>query len=224
MDGSDTFLLGARRARSVRDALFDWALHFKERWGFGKMVLSHLPMWVTPNVITVARTLLIIPIFFCIRKEMYAAAFVIAGISFAGDFVDGALAKLRKQHTTLGAFLDPLSDKIVNCGILFFLIPRLPFAFGPPIAICCAIAIALTVIRLYRIWLAWRTSKPVKTRAVQSKPAGKLKMVAEVAAILLLFIGLSLGSQTIVWVAGVLLSLSVLFAAWSLYAQVKTHV
>ena len=211
----------AREMRRLRRRLFDWALHFKERWGFGKMVLSHLPIWVTPNMVTVARTVLIIPIFFCIRRESYAAALVVTGISFAGDFADGALAKMRKQHTTLGAFLDPLSDKIVNCGILLLLVPRLPSAFGPPILICCVIAIALTVIRLYRIVRAWRKNQAIKTKTVQSKPAGKIKMVAEVSAILLLFIGLFLGSLAIIWIAGILLLISVLFAGWSFYMQAR---
>ncbi len=217
-------MFGMVQTRRLRRVLFDWSLHFKERWGFGKMVLSHLPLWITPNVVTIARTLLIIPILFCLRKELYASAFVIAGISFACDFVDGALANLRNQKTMLGAFLDPLADKIVVCGILLCLIPRLPFVFVPPIAVCCTIAVALTTIRLYRIACALRKQKEVKTKAVQSKAAGKLKMVVEVSAILLLLIGLSLGNLATVWTSGILLLVSVFFAGWSLYAQARARI
>ena len=92
------------------------------------------------------------------------------------------------------------------------------------ILICCVIAIALTVIRLYRIVRAWRKNQAIKTKSVQSKPAGKIKMVAEVSAILLLFIGLFLGSLAVVWIAGILLLVSVFFAGWSFYMQVKANV
>ncbi len=66
-----------------------------------------------PNLLTSIRILLL-PIFliYLINDEVNAAffVFVIAGIT---DGLDGFLARLFKQTTQLGAYLDPLADKIL---------------------------------------------------------------------------------------------------------------
>ncbi len=54
-------------------------------------------------------------------KTVYAA--VLFGIAVATDWLDGFLARLLHQQTALGAFLDPLADKVlfmVTLGALTF--------------------------------------------------------------------------------------------------------
>jgi cardiolipin synthase (CMP-forming) len=67
--------------------------------------------WNLPNAITVAR-LALVPVFVAAfaldRTDLAWWVFAIAGIS---DALDGALARLLKQRTVLGALLDPLADK-----------------------------------------------------------------------------------------------------------------
>ena len=66
-----------------------------------------------PNLITSLRIILA-PIFviYCIREDFLAAlfVFVIAGLS---DGADGLIARWFNQKSKLGAYLDPLADKIL---------------------------------------------------------------------------------------------------------------
>ena len=74
-----------------------------------------------PNSITFVR-IIILPVFVtALVYNRYEAAlfiFIIAGIS---DALDGLLARITDQKTTLGAFLDPLADKflMVTSFVLF---------------------------------------------------------------------------------------------------------
>ncbi len=70
-----------------------------------------------PNLITLARILLVpVLVWTIISGEMRAAflLFVAAGIS---DAVDGFLAKRFGMATELGAYLDPLADKVLIVSI-----------------------------------------------------------------------------------------------------------
>lgn len=70
-----------------------------------------------PNLITVARLLLVPPIVWSLLTEQYGLAlvlFVAAGLS---DALDGFLAKTFNWTSRLGGLLDPIADKLllVNC-------------------------------------------------------------------------------------------------------------
>jgi cardiolipin synthase (CMP-forming) len=66
-----------------------------------------------PNLLTLTRVLMI-PFFviFIINKrfEWALVTFVIAGIT---DGIDGLLARITHQRTELGAYLDPIADKLL---------------------------------------------------------------------------------------------------------------
>ncbi len=64
-----------------------------------------------PNVISIFRLLLVLPIAYLLYEKQLGLAlvlFVIAGVS---DGIDGYLAKRNGWASALGAFLDPLADK-----------------------------------------------------------------------------------------------------------------
>ena len=66
-----------------------------------------------PNLITIFRILLIIPIIVFLEinyKSLIWFIIIIGGIS---DFADGFIAKRFKLKTSLGATIDPLADKIL---------------------------------------------------------------------------------------------------------------
>ena len=79
------------------------------------------------NQITILRIMLIIPFVLCMvwasdlqlgDKVRYIAMgiFVVMAVS---DFVDGYLARVKKQVTRLGSFLDPLADKLlITCACI----------------------------------------------------------------------------------------------------------
>ncbi len=66
-----------------------------------------------PNIISIGRILLVIPIVYLLYTQQLSIAlvlFVIAGVS---DGIDGYLAKRNGWTSKLGAFLDPLADKLL---------------------------------------------------------------------------------------------------------------
>jgi cardiolipin synthase len=66
-----------------------------------------------PNLITVLRILLVVPVVFALLERDFALAlglFLVAGIS---DGVDGFLAKRYHWQSRLGSLLDPLADKLL---------------------------------------------------------------------------------------------------------------
>jgi cardiolipin synthase len=66
-----------------------------------------------PNSLTILRILLV-PVFVAFllsgRYEYALATFLVAGIT---DGLDGTIARVANQRTTLGAYLDPLADKLL---------------------------------------------------------------------------------------------------------------
>lgn len=66
-----------------------------------------------PNLVTIVR-ILMIPLFVYLLVYGYSrwalAIFVTAGLT---DALDGAIARMRHQQTTLGRYLDPLADKML---------------------------------------------------------------------------------------------------------------
>jgi cardiolipin synthase len=71
-------------------------------------MLRHLP-----NLITVLRMLLIVPVCWLIATERYEGALVLAAIAGLSDAVDGFLAKRYGWQTWLGGILDPIADKLL---------------------------------------------------------------------------------------------------------------
>ncbi len=66
-----------------------------------------------PNVLTLAR-ILITPLFIiCLIKGSYAMALLVFTLAGVTDGLDGLLARLMDQRTTVGAFLDPIADKLL---------------------------------------------------------------------------------------------------------------
>ena len=66
-----------------------------------------------PNTLSLLRLFLVTPFLIAVIYDLYLLAlilFVLAGIS---DFLDGFLARRLQQKSRLGAFLDPLGDKLL---------------------------------------------------------------------------------------------------------------
>lgn len=87
-----------------------------------------------PNLITVFRIFLVIPIVDTLLAERFQLAlglFILAGIS---DALDGFLAKRFDWQSHLGSLLDPLADKLllvscfVTAGVMSLLPPALVIA------------------------------------------------------------------------------------------------
>lgn len=95
---------------------------------------SAIATWA--NLITVARVLLA-PLAFWLIPDGRQGSWVAFGMWFVlcvSDGIDGYLAR-RHGTTNLGAFLDPLADKVLVLGAMFTLVNRNVFWLVPVIII-----------------------------------------------------------------------------------------
>jgi len=66
-----------------------------------------------PNVITLLRIGSVAPLVFCLLKQNYATALMIAVLAGLTDALDGWLAKRFGWQTWIGGILDPVADKLL---------------------------------------------------------------------------------------------------------------
>jgi CDP-diacylglycerol---glycerol-3-phosphate 3-phosphatidyltransferase len=86
-----------------------------------------------PNALTVARIvatpfIAVLPMFDSVAGRL--GAFVLFVFAAVTDYVDGYLARSRKEETDLGRLLDPAADKLLLVGTMipmFLLAKRFPF-------------------------------------------------------------------------------------------------
>src|ERR1700681_5049905 len=71
------------------------------------------PIWTVPNQITLLR-LAFLPFFLIlISYEQYRWALLVLVAAGLSDAVDGLLARKLNQRSSLGAYLDPIADKLL---------------------------------------------------------------------------------------------------------------
>lgn len=70
-----------------------------------------------PNIISIARLLSVPVVIYLIMRGYFTAAFWLFVAAAASDAVDGYLAKRLDQHSKLGAYLDPIADKVLLVGV-----------------------------------------------------------------------------------------------------------
>ncbi len=109
-------------------------------------------------------------------KELVGAA--IFGIASITDWLDGYLARRRKQITALGQVIDPLADKLLTCAALISLV-RMDLA--PPWMATVIIGREFAVTTLRSVAYA-------RGVAIPASGLGKIKMVGQVVAILALIL------------------------------------
>src|ERR1700674_1874794 len=105
-----------------------------------------------------------------------AAIFALASLT---DWLDGYLARRRKQITPLGQVIDPLADKLLTSAALISLV-QMDLAPAWMVAVIIGREFAVTALRS----LAY-----ARQVIIPASPLGKAKMVAEVIAILALILG-----------------------------------
>ncbi len=78
-----------------------------------------------PNLLSIARMLLVIPIIYCMLQEgstFFYIMLILIAIGILTDSLDGILARKFNQITETGKLLDPLADKIVAGALLVVLV------------------------------------------------------------------------------------------------------
>lgn len=122
------------------------------------------------NLVTVARVL-IAPFMFVLIPDKPGGSWIAFGLWFvlcSTDGIDGFLAR-RHGATTVGAFLDPLADKVLVLGAMIFLVNSDVF-WVVPVAI---IAARESAISLYRTFVG------AKGVSVPASKIAKLKTLTQ---------------------------------------------
>ena len=142
-----------------------------------------------PNTLSVARIFLV-PVLVSVLLTKFEGRLVmgmpvdlvaaaIFGIASLTDWLDGYLARRRKQVTTLGQILDPLADKLLISATLISLV-QLDLVQSWMVGVIISREIAVTGLRN----LAYSRGLTMPASGL-----GKLKMASQVTAILLLLLG-----------------------------------
>jgi len=171
-------------------------------------------MWNTPNILTLLRILLI-PVFVGIFYVPAAWARVACALVFAAaavtDWLDGYLARRMGQTSPLGAFLDPVADKLMVAVALVLLVQADP---QPALALPAAVIIGREItVSALREWMA---ELGARARVAVSM-AGKFKTTVQMIAIIFLILGdFPFGA----WVYGLGMVLLYIAAALTLWSMV----
>jgi CDP-diacylglycerol--glycerol-3-phosphate 3-phosphatidyltransferase len=139
-----------------------------------------------PNVLSIGRIVLIPVVVLLIgseRPEMRWLAVVVFGIGALSDLVDGYLARRHSMATPVGAWLDPLSDK------LFVIVPAavLSAAGEFPWWATAVIVLREVLVSLLR----WRLDQ--RGISMPASRAGKAKTFSQISAVGLAIAPLSSG-------------------------------
>jgi CDP-diacylglycerol---glycerol-3-phosphate 3-phosphatidyltransferase len=114
---------------------------------------------------------------FGVPKELIGAA--IFGVASITDWLDGYLARRRRQVTWLGQVLDPIADKLLTSAAFISLVQ---------LGLAPAWMVALIIGREFAI-TGLRSLAYTKGITIPASPLGKIKMGSQVTAILLLILG-----------------------------------
>src|SRR5947199_9274051 len=139
--------------------------------------LTMTRIFLVPLLVVVLLTKFDGRVIFGIPKEIVGAA--IFGVGSITDWLDGYLARRRKQITTLGQVIDPLADKLLTSAALISLV-QMDLAPAWMVAVIIGREFAVTGLRS----LAY-----ARGVVIAASPLGKIKMVAQVVAILALILG-----------------------------------
>jgi cardiolipin synthase (CMP-forming) len=160
LDGAKSERLGSAQAP---DLLGVGAHELKLQEPFGVSI---------PNLITLGRVILVPVVFWLLLSGQLQAAFlafVVAGIS---DAVDGFLAKRYHWETELGAYLDPIADKLLIVCIFIALgvTYRLP-------SWLVIIVVSRDVLIIIAIVLSWLLNHPTPMKPLA---VSKMNTVAQI--------------------------------------------
>jgi cardiolipin synthase (CMP-forming) len=170
-----------------------------------------------PNFITVGRVILVPVVFWLLvsgNVQGAFLAFVVAGIS---DGVDGFLAKRYGWTTELGAYLDPVADKLLLVSVFV----ALGVLGQLPSWIVIAV-VSRDILIVGAIMLSWLMDNPVQIRPFiisKANTASQLLLASTVLADIGFELGLASLRTVLVWVTGLLtvVSLVAYMRAWLLH-------
>ncbi len=143
-------------------------------------------MWNLPNLLTLFRILLVPLLVVVLLTEFEGSAFIGLGVFLLAaltDFLDGFIARRRRQVTNLGKLLDPAADKILTSAAFISLV-ELGLAPAWMVVIIVAREFAVSTLR---------SVAASQNEIIAAAASGKVKTVLQIAAISLLIVSDQMG-------------------------------
>jgi CDP-diacylglycerol--glycerol-3-phosphate 3-phosphatidyltransferase len=195
---------------------------FPDRWNkdvpnyptdrvFARLIAPLIPSSVLPNHLTVLRMLLVPLVVYFLYKEQYAIGVPFFLFVSLTDWFDGALARTRRQITEWGILYDPIADKLLIGSVLFVIVlQHINFVLG----------MCLLLVEFSFVLIGWY--KRMHDAAIEPANVwGKVKMVAEVAGILLLLVALWSGIDLFVDLSNGTLAVALVAALVSVFWRIR---
>jgi CDP-diacylglycerol--glycerol-3-phosphate 3-phosphatidyltransferase len=189
-------------------------------------------MFNWPNLLTLTRISLIplLVIFFYLPVPWaHVAAAILFAIASATDWLDGYLARYLKQTTKLGAFLDPVADKLMVSVALVLIVAEPTFQFVSTssrivsvptamITIPAAIIVARElIVSALREWMA----EIGKRASVAVSNMGKIKTTVQMFALIILLYCDNSTNAFLVFTGYLLLYAAAVLTIWSMLVYLK---
>ena len=191
------------------------------------MMRPYNQMFSWPNVLTLLRISLIplLVLFFYLPVSWaHLAAAVLFAIASITDWLDGYLARYLKQSTKLGAFLDPVADKLMVSIALVLIVAEPTFQFvsvtssivsipTAVITIPAAVIVARElIVSALREWMA----EIGKRSSVAVSSLGKVKTAVQMFALVILLYCDNSTNAFLVFTGYVLLYAAAVLTIWSM--------
>lgn len=196
------------------------------------MTRLHDQLFNWPNLLTLARISavpLLVVFYYLPVSWSHLAAAIIFALACITDWLDGYLARYLKQSTKLGAFLDPVADKLMVSTALIVLVAQPTFQFVSTtkalvviptavITVPAAIIVAREIIvSALREWMA----EIGKRQRVAVSNMGKVKTALQMAALVVLIYCDNTTPAPIVFAGLILLYVAAVLTIWSMFIYLK---
>ncbi len=160
-------------------------------------------IWTVPNVLSVFRLMLLIPIliFMAQEKRILAVGLMLLGV--ATDFIDGYIARRWDQKSNLGRLMDPAIDKINILVITAYMIRSPLYDF--PLWFFLFVFAREIILMLGGLLVVKR-----RNLVMESNRPGKNSAFAVVMGVLLFVLDLQPFGWIMLWIAFVL----TLYSSW----------
>jgi CDP-diacylglycerol--glycerol-3-phosphate 3-phosphatidyltransferase len=189
-------------------------------------------MFNLPNILTFIR-ILVIPflalVFYLPVSWGHLAAAILFALACVTDWLDGYLARSLKLSTKLGAFLDPVADKVLVSIVLVLVVGEPQFQFislsstvyAMPVAVITIPAAIIVsreiIVSALREWMA----EIGKRTSVAVSHLGKIKTTIQMIALIVLLYCDASTNAAIVIAGYILLYVAAVLTIWSMMIYIK---
>ncbi len=170
-----------------------------------KVLIRYLPAQLHPNHVTLFRFFLIPFVLWYVTMENWKIALPLFVFAALTDALDGSMARVRKQITRWGTFVDPAADKLLIGSVVGVFVAQQINVWFAIIIVSMEIAIVLSGFIRHHQQLV-----------MSANWAGKLKMVFQVVGVSVLLLAKLSGISLLVPFSIGTLSVGIAFAVVSL--------